>query len=115
MLESNPNPCCHQIFITEIEAGIEIFSPGDSVPFTEGHPFKLVFTNFGMTAVVSERLESAMRAGATKLGAQDAQKIIQANVMSGALKTGDDLRRLKRTHQECLQNGFWGGVFIKLS
>jgi predicted unusual protein kinase regulating ubiquinone biosynthesis (AarF/ABC1/UbiB family) len=91
----------------EIEAGIETFAPGDSVPFVEERPFKLVFIDFGMTAVVSGRLKAAMRAGAMGLGTQDAQKIIQAYVMSGALRPGADLRRLEQAHQEWLQK-VWG-------
>lgn len=91
----------------EIEAGIDAFAPGEAVPNIEGRPFKLVFIDFGMTAVVSERLKAAMRAGAMGLGTQDAQKIIQAYVMAGALRPGADLRRLEQAHQEWLQK-VWG-------
>jgi predicted unusual protein kinase regulating ubiquinone biosynthesis (AarF/ABC1/UbiB family) len=92
---------------SEIQAGIEGFAPGETVPSVEQRPFQLVFIDFGMTAVVSERLKAAMRAGAMGLGTQDAQKIIQAYVMAGSLRPGADLRRLEQAHQEWLQK-IWG-------
>lgn len=83
------------------------FTPGETVPYMEKRPFQLVFIDFGMTAVVSERLKAAMRAGAMGLGTQDAQRIIQAYVMAGTLRPGADLRRLEQAHQEWLQK-IWG-------
>ena len=81
--------------------------PGDPVPYCENRPFQLVFIDFGMTAVISERLKAAMRTAAIGLGTQDAHKIIQAYVVAGALRPGTDLRRLEEIHQDWLQR-IWG-------
>ena len=91
----------------ESTSGKNGFAPGEDVPYMENRPFQLVFIDFGMTAVVSERLKAAMRAGAMGLGTQDAQRIIQAYVMAGSLRPGADLRRLEQAHQEWLQK-IWG-------
>ena len=81
--------------------------PGDPVPYCENRPFQLVFIDFGMTAVISERLKAAMRTAAIGLGTQDAHKIIQAYVVAGALQPGTNLRRLEEIHQDWLQR-IWG-------
>jgi predicted unusual protein kinase regulating ubiquinone biosynthesis (AarF/ABC1/UbiB family) len=81
--------------------------PGASVPYCENRPFQLVFIDFGMTAVISERLKAAMRTAAIGLGTQDAHKFIQAYVVAGALRPGTDLRRLEEIHQDWLQR-IWG-------
>jgi predicted unusual protein kinase regulating ubiquinone biosynthesis (AarF/ABC1/UbiB family) len=81
--------------------------PGEPVPYCENRPFQLVFIDFGMTAVISERLKAAMRTAAIGLGTQDAHKIIQSYVVAGALQPGTDLRRLEEIHQDWLQR-IWG-------
>jgi predicted unusual protein kinase regulating ubiquinone biosynthesis (AarF/ABC1/UbiB family) len=81
--------------------------PGEPVPYCEDRPFQLVFIDFGMTAVISERLKAAMRTAAIGLGTQDAHKIIQSYVVAGALQPGTDLRRLEEIHQDWLQR-IWG-------
>ena len=83
------------------------FRPGAKVPYCENRPFQLVFIDFGMTAVISERLKAAMRTAAIGLGTQDAHKVIQAYVVAGALQPGTDLRRLEEIHQDWLQR-IWG-------
>jgi predicted unusual protein kinase regulating ubiquinone biosynthesis (AarF/ABC1/UbiB family) len=83
------------------------FRPGEPVPYCENRPFQLVFIDFGMTAVISERLKAAMRTAAIGLGTQDAHKVIQAYVVAGALQPGTDLRRLEEIHQDWLQR-IWG-------
>jgi predicted unusual protein kinase regulating ubiquinone biosynthesis (AarF/ABC1/UbiB family) len=85
----------------------ERYRPGEPVPYCENRPFQLVFIDFGMTAVISERLKAAMRTAAIGLGTQDAHKIIQAYVVAGALQPGTDLRRLEEIHQDWL-NRIWG-------
>ena len=85
----------------------EDFRPGDPVPFCDNRPFQLVFIDFGMTAVISERLKAAMRTAAIGIGTQDAHKVIQAYVVAGALRPGTDLRRLEEIHQDWLRR-IWG-------
>lgn len=87
--------------------GVDSFLPGERVPAVEARDFQLVFIDFGMTALVSERLKAAMRMGAIGVGTQDARKIVQALVMAGTLRPGADLRRLEEAHQEWLQK-IWG-------
>jgi len=85
----------------------KMFLPGEAVPYCKNRPFQLVFIDFGMTAVISERLKAAMRTAAIGLGTQDAHKIIQAYVIAGALRPGTDLRRLEEVHQDWLRR-IWG-------
>lgn len=85
----------------------EGFRPGEPVPYCENRPFQLVFIDFGMTAVISERLKAAMRTAAIGIGTQDAHKVIQAYVVAGALQPGTDLRRLEEIHQDWLRR-IWG-------
>ena len=92
---------------TERKEGLEGFLPGEPVPPAEERDFQLVFIDFGMTALVSERLKAAMRMGAIGVGTQDARKIVQALIMAGTLRPGADLRRLEEAHQEWLQK-IWG-------
>jgi predicted unusual protein kinase regulating ubiquinone biosynthesis (AarF/ABC1/UbiB family) len=98
----------------EQEEGIAAISPGEPVPAAESRDFQLVFIDFGMTAVVSERLKAAMRMGAIGVGTQDARKIVQALIMAGTLRPGADLRRLEEAHQEWLQK-VWGLRLASLS
>jgi predicted unusual protein kinase regulating ubiquinone biosynthesis (AarF/ABC1/UbiB family) len=87
----------------ERDEKITSFSPGEPVPMAENRDFQLVFIDFGMTALVSDRLKAAMRMGAIGVGTQDARKIVQALIMAGTLRPGADLRRLEEAHQEWLQ------------
>jgi predicted unusual protein kinase regulating ubiquinone biosynthesis (AarF/ABC1/UbiB family) len=107
----DPHP--GNLFIRPLPAGDEsvqacdLPQPGDPVPYCENRPFQLVFIDFGMTAVISERLKTAMRTAAIGLGTQDAHKVIQAYVVAGALQPGVDLRRLEEIHQDWLRR-IWG-------
>jgi predicted unusual protein kinase regulating ubiquinone biosynthesis (AarF/ABC1/UbiB family) len=107
----DPHP--GNLFVRPLPAGdepadtCESLLPGGSAPYCENRPFQLVFIDFGMTAVISERLKAAMRTAAIGLGTQDAHKVIQAYVVAGALQPGADLRRLEEIHQDWLQR-IWG-------
>jgi len=91
----------------EVKAGIGGFAPGEPVPYESDRPFQLVFIDFGMTAVISERLKAAMRLGVIGLGTRDSNKIVQAYVVADALRPGTDLRLLEEAHREWLQK-LWG-------
>lgn len=91
----------------ERSAGLKRFVPGMPVPFVRDRSFQLVFIDFGMTAVISERLKTAMRMGVIGLGTQDSHKIVQAYVVADALRPGTDLRLLEEAHREWLQK-IWG-------
>jgi predicted unusual protein kinase regulating ubiquinone biosynthesis (AarF/ABC1/UbiB family) len=98
---------------SEIENGLTEFEPHDSVPEEAGRPFQIVFVDFGMTAVMPDRLKTAMRTAAIGIGTQNARKIVQAYVMAGALQPGANLKRLEAAHEEWFQR-LWGVRMGKL-
>lgn len=91
----------------EKKAGIHAFLPGEKVSYCHGRPFQIVFIDFGMTAVISERVKTAMRVGAIGMANRDAGKMIQAYITAGVLQPGADLRRLEEAHQDWFQR-VWG-------
>jgi predicted unusual protein kinase regulating ubiquinone biosynthesis (AarF/ABC1/UbiB family) len=91
----------------ERAVGVTEFSLGARVPHKAGRPFQIVFIDFGMAAVVSDQMKSAMRVGAIGIGTQDARKVVQAYVMAGMLQPGTDLRRLEEAHENWFQR-VWG-------
>ena len=97
----------------ERRAGIEAFNPGDPVPRLSGRGFQIVFIDFGMTAVIPERLKAAMQMAAIGIGTQDARKVIQAYTIAGVLQPDADLRRLEEAHEDWFQR-MWGVSMGKL-
>ncbi len=91
----------------EIEAGVTDFSPYDPVPYKPGRPFKIVFVDFGMVAIIPERLRAALREYAIGVGTRDAYKIVQSYVSAGVLLPGADLKRLEEAHEAMFER-FWG-------
>ncbi|HYX23189.1 MAG TPA: AarF/UbiB family protein, partial [Thermoanaerobaculia bacterium] len=86
------------------------FTPGDPVPAPPGggpRPFQVVFVDFGMAAVIPERLRAALREYVIALATRDAARIVQSYVAAGVLLPGADLRRLTEVHEE-LFTRFWG-------
>ncbi|HSU84242.1 MAG TPA: AarF/UbiB family protein [Thermoanaerobaculia bacterium] len=86
------------------------FPPGAPVPPApagEERPFQIVFVDFGMVAVIPERLQAALREYAIALGTRDAERIVRSYVSAGVLLPGADLRRLEEIHEELFQR-FWG-------
>jgi predicted unusual protein kinase regulating ubiquinone biosynthesis (AarF/ABC1/UbiB family) len=72
-----------------------------------GRPFQIVFVDFGMVAVIPERLRGALREYAIGLGTRDAARLVQSYVSAGVLLPGADLARLEKIHEELFQR-FWG-------
>jgi len=86
------------------------FAPGAPVPATPGgeeRPFQIVFVDFGMVAVIPERLRGALREYAIGLGTRDAARIVHSYVAAGVLLPGADLQRLEEVHEELFER-FWG-------
>ena len=86
------------------------FAPGDAVPAPPGgiaRPFQIVFVDFGMVAVIPERLRGALREYVIALATRDAARLVQSYVAAGVLLPGADLRRLQAVHEE-LFTRFWG-------
>ncbi len=81
--------------------------PPPAAPADIERPFQIVFVDFGMVAVIPERLQSALREYAIALGTRDAERIVRSYVSAGVLLPGADLRRLEEIHEELFQR-FWG-------
>lgn len=86
------------------------FAPGATAPAPldgQARPFQIVFVDFGMVAVIPERLRGALREYAIALGTRDAGRLVRSYVAAGVLLPGADLRRLEEIHEELFQR-FWG-------
>ncbi len=58
-------------------------------------PFLLIFVDFGMVAVIPERLRAGMRDYVIGLGTRDAHRVVQSYLDSGILAPTADRRRLE--------------------
>ncbi|MEA2691758.1 MAG: hypothetical protein QOJ16_1145 [Acidobacteriota bacterium] len=83
------------------------FAPGDPVPFLAERPFQVVFVDFGMVAVIPQRLRGSLREYVIALGTRDAERIVQAYASAGVLLPGADLTRLEAMHRTLFER-FWG-------
>ena len=79
--------------------------------FIKPHPepggFRIFFVDFGMVALIPERLRGALREYAIGLGTRDAGRLVQSYVSAGVLLPGADLARLEEIHEELFRR-FWG-------
>ena len=89
------------------ERNITDFCPGDPVPYHPNRPFQLVFVDFGMMAVIPERLRAALREYAIGVGTRDAHRMVQAYRDAGVLLPGADLKRLEQATADMFQR-VWG-------
>jgi predicted unusual protein kinase regulating ubiquinone biosynthesis (AarF/ABC1/UbiB family) len=71
-------------------------------------PFKIVFVDFGMVAVVPEELRAALREFVIALATRDAHGMVQSYVHAGVLLPGADLQRLEEVHEALFKR--FGGV-----
>ncbi|GAB4534981.1 MAG: AarF/UbiB family protein [Anaerolineae bacterium] len=78
----------------------------DSGP-DEPHPFLLIFVDFGMVAVIPERLRAHLRDYLIGLGTRDSRRIVQAYIDSGVLLPTVDRKRLEEVHDVMFQR-LWG-------
>jgi predicted unusual protein kinase regulating ubiquinone biosynthesis (AarF/ABC1/UbiB family) len=81
----------------------EATQPGDgrtgaATDLRRGRPFQLIFIDFGMVAVIPERMRAALREFIIGLGLQDGHRIVQAYVDAGILLPGADLKTLEEMH-----------------
>jgi predicted unusual protein kinase regulating ubiquinone biosynthesis (AarF/ABC1/UbiB family) len=91
----------------EQSAGLSCFSPNDAVPYAEDRPFQLAFVDFGMVAIIPDRLRNALREYAIGVGTRDAYRVVQSYVKAGTLLPGADLKRLEEAHLAMFER-FWG-------
>jgi predicted unusual protein kinase regulating ubiquinone biosynthesis (AarF/ABC1/UbiB family) len=108
-VHADPHP--GNLFVRPLPAGDEPpFAPDSPVappPGGEARPFQIAFVDFGMVAVIPERLRSALREYAIGLGTRDAARLVHSYVAAGVLLPGADLRRLEEIHEELFAR-FWG-------
>ncbi len=77
-------------------------------------PFQIIFVDFGMVAVIPERLRASLRDYVIAVGTRDAHRMVQAYVDSGVLLPSADRKRIEELHETLLAR--FGGVSIgKLS
>ena len=81
--------------------------PAPRVGSDEARPFQLIFVDFGMVAVIPERLRAHLRDYLIGLGTRDSSRIVQAYIDSGILLPTADRRRLEEVHDVMFQR-FWG-------
>ncbi len=87
--------------------------PADA-PTDAATPFHIVFVDFGMVAVVPERLRASLRDYVIAVGTRDAHLMVQAYVDSGVLLPNADRKRIEALHETLFAR--FGGVSIgKLS
>ncbi len=84
-----------------------MFLPGDPVPHHPDRPFQLVFVDFGMMAVIPDRLRSALRDYVIGAGTRDAHKVVQSYVDAGVLLPGADLNRMEQATADMFKR-VWG-------
>jgi predicted unusual protein kinase regulating ubiquinone biosynthesis (AarF/ABC1/UbiB family) len=108
-VHADPHP--GNLFVRALPLAGEVpFAPGQPVPPPPGdekRSFQLVFVDFGMVAVIPERLHSALREYVIGLGTRDAARVVHSYVSAGVLLPGADLRRLEEALAEMLER-FWG-------
>jgi predicted unusual protein kinase regulating ubiquinone biosynthesis (AarF/ABC1/UbiB family) len=108
-VHADPHP--GNLFVRPLPVGDESLSaPGGPVPAApagEARPFQIAFVDFGMVAVIPERLRHALREYAIGLGTRDAGRLVHSYVAAGVLLPGADLRRLEEVHEELFAR-FWG-------
>src|SRR6185295_3454408 len=108
-VHADPHP--GNLFVRPLTVGDEApFAPGDTAgppPAGEARPFQIAFVDFGMVAVIPERLRNALREYAIGLGTRDAARLVHSYVAAGVLLPGADLRRLEEVHEELFAR-FWG-------
>jgi predicted unusual protein kinase regulating ubiquinone biosynthesis (AarF/ABC1/UbiB family) len=91
----------------EIEAGITAFHPNDPIPYKPGRPFQIAFVDFGMVAIIPERLRAALKDYAIGIGTRDAHRVVQSYADAGVLLPGADLKRIEEATADMLQR-LWG-------
>ena len=65
-------------------------------------PFQLIFVDFGMVAVIPERLRSGLRDYVIAVGTRDAHLMVKAYFDAGVLLPGADRKRLEELHDDAL-------------
>lgn len=89
------------------EANVVEFKPGQAVPHQDNRPFQIVFVDFGMVAVIPERLRAALQDYAIGVGTRDAYRVVKSYADAGVLLPGADVKRLEEATADMFQR-LWG-------
>ena len=105
-----------QIFVHEFvhadpHPGNLFIHPGDG---EGGLPFRVAFVDFGMVAVIPERLKAALRELIIGLSQRDASRVVAALKQAGILLPGADLDELEEA-AEAVFDRFWGAQLGQLN
>ena len=107
-VHADPHP--GNLFVRPLPMEDELpFAPGDAVPpLADGaqRSFQIVFVDFGMVAVIPDRLRGALREYVIGLGTRDAARLVHSYVAAGVLLPGADLLRLEEVHEDLFAR-FW--------
>lgn len=79
-----------------------VFHPDDAVPRKAGRPFQIVFVDFGMVAVIPQRLRASLRDYAIAIGTRDAYGVVKSYSDAGVLLPSADLKRLEEATADIL-------------
>ena len=108
-VHADPHP--GNVFIKPLphpdEKNVTEFRPGEPVPYHPDRPFQIAFVDFGMVAVIPERLRAALRDYAIGVGTRDAHKVVQSYADAGVLWPGADMKRLEEATADMFQR-IWG-------
>ncbi len=91
----------------EIKAGVKGFAPADSVPYHADRPFQIAFVDFGMVAVIPERLRVSLKDFIIGVGSRDAHAMVLAYADAGIILPGADLKRLEEATADMFKR-LWG-------
>jgi predicted unusual protein kinase regulating ubiquinone biosynthesis (AarF/ABC1/UbiB family) len=81
--------------------------PPRQVEDGSGDAFRLVFVDFGMMAVVPERIRRHLREYIIGFGTRDSARVVRAYAGAGILLPGADLKRIEQAQSEVFSR-FWG-------
>jgi predicted unusual protein kinase regulating ubiquinone biosynthesis (AarF/ABC1/UbiB family) len=84
-----------------------VFLPGEIAPYRPGRPFQIVFVDFGMVAIIPDRLRAALREYAIGVGTRDAYRVVKSYSDAGVLLPGADLKRLEEATADMFDR-VWG-------
>jgi predicted unusual protein kinase regulating ubiquinone biosynthesis (AarF/ABC1/UbiB family) len=101
-VHADPHP--GNLFVRPLDPSPDA-GPGDP------RPFQLIFVDFGMVAVIPERLRANLRDYIIGMGTRDAHRLVQSYFDAGFLLPGADRKRLEEVHEAMFQR-LWG---VKLS
>ncbi len=80
----------------------------------EGHPFYIVFVDFGMVGRITEQVRAGLREALIAVATRDARRVIKAYQMLGMLLPSADLQRIEEVEQEVLSM-IWGKSIPELA